>query len=198
MKKIVLVLLIVGAAYFIYYKWFKADDNNTDNNSTQPLTAVINSGVFNTSFDRLLNSYYSLKDGLVEEDTVKVNASALQLVYYADSLALNEIKGDSTGDIKNTALNFTGTIAGSSKALAAEPGIEAKRREFEMITDALYNLIRVVRYDGGKVYYLFCPMAFDDKGAYWLSNESQIRNPYFGKKMLTCGNVADSLEYRSN
>src|SRR5688500_7672155 len=101
MKKIVLVLLIVGAAYFVYYKWFKADDNNTDNNSTQPLTAVINSGVFNTSFDRLLTSYYRLKDGLVEDDTLKVNAAALQMVHYADSLALDEIKGDSTGDIKN-------------------------------------------------------------------------------------------------
>jgi Cu(I)/Ag(I) efflux system membrane fusion protein len=198
MKKIVFVILILGAAYFVYYKWFKAEDNNTDTDSTQPLTAQINSGVFNTSFDLLLNSYYSLKDGLVAEDTVKVNLAAVQMVQFADSLALDEIKGDSTGDIKNTALNFTGTISGSSKALAAETGLEAKRKEFEMITDALYNLIRVVRYDGNKVYYLFCPMAFNDKGAYWLSNESQIRNPYFGKKMLTCGNVADSLDYRSN
>lgn len=198
MKKILLVVLIVGAAVLVYYKWFKADKSNPDADSTKPLTASIDSDVFNASFNRLLTSYYGLKDGLVEEDTVKVNAAALQMVEHADSLALNEIKGDSTGDIKNTALNFTGTIVGSSKALVAEAGIEAKRREFEMITDALYNLIRVVRYDGNKVYYLFCPMAFDDKGAYWLSHESQIRNPYFGKKMLTCGNVADSLDYRTN
>lgn len=198
MKKIVFVVLILGAAYFVYYKWFRADDSNTDTDSSQPLTVQINSGVFNTSFDQLLNSYYSLKDGLVAEDTLKVNAAATQMIQFADSLALNEIKGDSTGAIKSTAMNFTGTIAGSSKALVTETGLEAKRKEFEMITDALYNLIRVVRYDGNKVYYLFCPMAFDDKGAYWLSNESQIKNPYFGKKMLTCGNVADSLDYRTN
>jgi hypothetical protein len=36
-------------------------------------------------------------------------------------------------------------------------------------------------------------MAFDDKGAYWLSAESEIKNPYFGKKMLECGEVTDSL-----
>jgi Cu(I)/Ag(I) efflux system membrane fusion protein len=198
MKKILLVVLILGAAYLVYWKWFKGEDNNAGTDSTQPLTVQINSGVFNISFDKMLNSYYSLKDGLVAEDTVKVNSAASQLVQFADSLALDEIKGDSTGDIKSTALNFTGTIAGSSKALAAEPTLEAKRKEFEMITDALYNLIRVVKYDGNKVYYLFCPMAFDDKGAYWLSNESQIRNPYFGKKMLTCGNVVDSLHYGGN
>jgi Cu(I)/Ag(I) efflux system membrane fusion protein len=198
MKKIVFVVLVLGAAYLVYWKWFKADESNTGTDTTQPLTVQINSSVFNTSFDQMLNSYYNLKDGLVAEDTVKVNAAAAALIQYADSLAVDEIKGDSTGDIKNTALNFTGTISGSSKALVAEATLEAKRKEFEMITEALYNLIRVVRYDGNKVYYLYCPMAFDDKGAYWLSNESEIKNPYFGKKMLTCGSVADSLDYRSN
>ncbi|HQE11916.1 MAG TPA: hypothetical protein PLQ78_04150 [Flavipsychrobacter sp.] len=43
------------------------------------------------------------------------------------------------------------------------------------------------------VYRQYCPMAFNDKGAYWLSNEEKIMNPYFGKKMLTCGEVTDTL-----
>ena len=38
-------------------------------------------------------------------------------------------------------------------------------------------------------------MAFDNKGAYWLSEEKEIRNPYFGSKMLTCGETADSVDY---
>jgi Cu(I)/Ag(I) efflux system membrane fusion protein len=41
-------------------------------------------------------------------------------------------------------------------------------------------------------------MAFDNKGAYWLSNVSEIKNPYFGEKMLTCGSVQDSLYYGKN
>ncbi len=41
----------------------------------------------------------------------------------------------------------------------------------------------------GKLYKQFCPMALDNKGAYWLSKEEKIRNPYFGDKMLTCGEV---------
>jgi Cu(I)/Ag(I) efflux system membrane fusion protein len=39
-------------------------------------------------------------------------------------------------------------------------------------------------------------MAFNDKGAYWLSNISKIKNPYYGKKMLTCGEVAQELRYK--
>jgi Cu(I)/Ag(I) efflux system membrane fusion protein len=36
-------------------------------------------------------------------------------------------------------------------------------------------------------------MAFNDKGAYWLSDKEAIRNPYFGDKMLTCGSVEETL-----
>ena len=40
-----------------------------------------------------------------------------------------------------------------------------------------------------KGYRQFCPMAFDFKGAFWLSDSEEILNPYFGEEMLTCGNV---------
>ena len=46
----------------------------------------------------------------------------------------------------------------------------------------------------GKLYYQYCPMAFNNKGAYWLSNEEAIRNPYFGDKMLKCGLVERDIE----
>jgi membrane fusion protein, copper/silver efflux system len=42
-----------------------------------------------------------------------------------------------------------------------------------------------------KVYRQFCPMAFDDKGAFWLSESDEILNPYFGDMMLNCGEVTD-------
>ena len=42
-------------------------------------------------------------------------------------------------------------------------------------------------------YVQHCPMAFDNAGANWLSEESAIRNPYFGDAMLTCGSTIDTL-----
>jgi len=98
--------------------------------------------------------------------------------------------------IKETARSFSETITGSALGLAGEKNIEDKRREFEMISDALWSLTRTVKYQGEKVYYQFCPMAFENKGAYWLSKEVNIRNPYFGEHMLTCGSTQDSLEYK--
>lgn len=160
-----------------------------------PLSISENSGSFNESFSQLLQSYFSLKDAFIESDTVKVNAAAGGLMQYADSLHVNEIKGDSSGTITETAKIFSATISSSAQALAAEKGIEDKRKEFETLSDALWNLTRTVRFDKQTVYYVYCPMALDNKGAYWLSDKKEIRNPYFGSKMLNCGEIADSVHY---
>jgi hypothetical protein len=160
-----------------------------------PITASSLSAPFNESFAKLLNSYFEMKDAFVESDTIKVNAAAAGLLLTTDALKINDIRGDSTGTIKETAQVFATTINNSAKALMAENNIDDKRREFNMISDALWSLTRTVRYDMEKVYYQYCPMAFDNAGAYWMSRTSQINNPYFGEKMLRCGEVTDSLDY---
>ena len=47
---------------------------------------------------------------------------------------------------------------------------------------------------GGPLYELFCPMAFDYKGATWLQRDPEVRNPYFGTAMSTCGEVNQQLK----
>ncbi|MCI5144851.1 MAG: DUF3347 domain-containing protein, partial [Candidatus Electrothrix sp. AR3] len=39
----------------------------------------------------------------------------------------------------------------------------------------------------------FCPMAFGNAGATWLSPSEEINNPYFGQMMLRCGEVRQQL-----
>jgi membrane fusion protein, copper/silver efflux system len=46
-------------------------------------------------------------------------------------------------------------------------------------------------------YLAFCPMAFDSKGAYWLQTEKPISNPYFGTKMLRCGEIKETFDQHS-
>jgi len=69
-----------------------------------------------------------------------------------------------------------------------------KQREFfvgltEETTKILKNDIK-----SGKIHQQFCPMAFDGKGGYWLSDSNEIRNPYFGDVMLACGEVTQVLK----
>lgn len=156
-----------------------------------------NPAQFNTDFANMLNNYYHLKDGLVlSNDTTAytVDGFAKLLVQNADSLKISDIAVDSLS--KTTAKTYLQSIAADAKALVEEKLLEEKRKSFSTITESMYELIRIVRYDQQKVYYINCPMAFNDKGANWLNNTDDIKNPYFGRKMLTCGVVNDSLDYK--
>ncbi|MEJ7828190.1 MAG: DUF3347 domain-containing protein [Segetibacter sp.] len=160
----------------------------------QPLKQSKNSAAFNSAFQTLLTNYYHLKDALVAtNDTMAVNSARL-LIANADSLKMDELKADSS--IVEMAEGYLQSISAEAKALVAEPKIEEKRKSFQMISDNMYDLVRSVRFDQQIVYHQYCPMAFNDAGAYWLSNTSDIKNPYFGKKMLTCGEIKDSVDFR--
>jgi Cu(I)/Ag(I) efflux system membrane fusion protein len=43
------------------------------------------------------------------------------------------------------------------------------------------------------IYVVYCPMAFDNKGAHWLSEGEAVANPYFGQSMLGCGDIQKKL-----
>jgi Protein of unknown function (DUF3347) len=195
MKKVILPIVIVVVAGLAAYQFILKKDAKPEGEKQKPITMQENTGAFNQSYATLLSTYFQVKDALVASDTAKATATALALATAADSLKVTEIQGDSSGKLKEVATVFAGTISGSAKGLAGEQDIKGKRKEFEMIADAMWNLTRSVRYGGQKVYWQYCPMAFDNKGAYWLSNERDIKNPYFGAQMLNCGSVEDSLDY---
>jgi len=178
----------------------KAAENTAPDNIP---AASKNSDAFNQSFEKLLASYYALKDAMVEYDTAAANASSREIANYANSLQTDEIKTDATGAVRETAKNYTGTINSAANGLLKKNNIQEKKKEFQVISDAMYGLAGTVKYDRQIIYHQRCPMAFnDDTEAFWLSNNSNIVNPYLGKKhpkykaaMLECGEVKDSLGF---
>jgi hypothetical protein len=161
-----------------------------------PLGKSKNSEAFNVSFKILLSDYYALKNQFIAEDSVKVDAAAKKLMASADSLQLKELKADS--GLVQTAKSYVDAVSGDLKAVLAAKNLTGKRRAFSNASENFYNLARVVQYDREIIYHQHCPMAFEDNqpDAYWLSNSANIKNPYLPKKMLECGDVPDSLDYR--
>ena len=72
--------------------------------------------------------------------------------------------------------------------------IEAQRAAYSGMSKDMIELIKKEGLSGGELYVAFCPMAFNDKGAAWISTSKEIRNPYFGEKMLTCGEVKETID----
>ena len=70
---------------------------------------------------------------------------------------------------------------------------EHQREHFISLSKNMYELIKTAK-PAETVYYQFCPMANDGKGANWLSKESVIKNPYYGSQMLSCGKVVETIK----
>lgn len=138
----------------------------------------------------VFNAYVALKEAFVASDPAKVKAEAtttLKSLTNADMKLL-------TGAAHNDWMTYLSGLEGALKKIEASADIEEQRKLFVDVTDNLYKSIKAFGLGGATAYYEFCPMAFDNQGAHWLSNEEKIRNPYFGDKMLTCGNVQEKLQ----
>jgi Cu(I)/Ag(I) efflux system membrane fusion protein len=131
-----------------------------------------------------------LKDALVDSDPDKVKSeavSASQAVGQVDMKLL-------TGQAHDEWMAHVSPISDALKEIENNSDLESQRKAFSVLSDNLYKSIKAFGLGGKEAFYEFCPMAFNNEGAYWLSDSEQIRNPYFGDKMLTCGVVKEKLQ----
>lgn len=86
------------------------------------------------------------------------------------------------------------SIAANAAKITTAGDIEAQRTIYSILSNDFIALVKKSGVSSGELYVDFCPMALNDKGAYWLSSNKDIRNPYFGDKMMTCGEVKETIQ----
>lgn len=116
--------------------------------------------------------YIHLKTALVNSDPAAVQNGA--------GMLSNSFENDNK--IKETA-----------KAIAATEDLEKQRELFSTLTAQLEGMLKGAL-ASGELYKQYCPMAFNNTGGYWFSDKKEIRNPYFGDKMLKCGSVKEIIK----
>jgi len=145
---------------------------------------------FRKQLEGVFINYVALKEALVASDAEKTQQKASetsQALADADMTLLS-------GAAHNDWMQYLSEMEQSLNTIKSESEIETQREAFSTLSDNLYKSIKAFGLAGSTAYYEYCPMAFDDKGAYWLSDASKIRNPYFGDKMLSCGEVKEKLQ----
>lgn len=75
--------------------------------------------------------------------------------------------------------------------------IEKQREIFSDLSNQMIEIAETFGLKIETVYVAYCPMALGDKGAFWLSEKEEINNPYFGDKMLRCGEVKKKIRTQS-
>lgn len=152
------------------------DGMNNAAQETNQLTAV---------FD----SYFSLKDALVKTDGNVASAKAKDL-----ETAINSVKMDKLPmNVHTVWMKVLNDLKEDAEHINGTKDIAHQRDHFMSLSKNMYDLIKVSK-PAETVYYQFCPMANDGKGANWLSKESGVKNPYYGSQMLTCGKTVETIK----
>lgn len=144
---------------------------------------------FEKQFKPLLDSYFELKDALVASDAPKVSQKAQLFLKLVNNVSVSDLSAEAKMQWQQHQKNLT---AHATK-IQESSDLETQRKQFDFLSQSLIKGVIKLGIHHAALYIQHCPMAFDNKGADWLSKEKKVLNPYFGKKMLTCGYVKDSL-----
>lgn len=127
----------------------------------------------NDNTNILFEGYLKIKKALIQSNAATVQMEAGKI------LATMEY---SNNDLKTITQDLVDT-----------DNLEEQRQLFSNFTTAMEVVLKA-DLNNGTIYKQFCPMAFSNKGGYWFSEVSEIRNPYYGEMMLTCGTVKETIQ----
>lgn len=137
--------------------------------------SIQNSFAQNTS---LLPLYFDMKDALVADNSALAATKAGEFV-----------KEFTTVDFSKLSQNDHDALLKGATHISESKDIKHQREHFAAFSNSMIALAKVTKLSPQPVYQLYCPM----KKSSWLSNEKSVKNPYYGKAMLTCGSVTKTL-----
>ncbi|WP_289029614.1 efflux RND transporter periplasmic adaptor subunit [uncultured Algoriphagus sp.] len=136
---------------------------------------------FSKGFNQLADYYFELKNQLAS-DQWKVDKKIWAGIRNSLKLMENERKTTIQPSV------WLGVLSDLEKS----KGIKEARVNFNSLSELILEANETYGLANRVVYKDYCPMAFGDEGAYWLSEKKEILNPYFGASMLTCGEVKET------
>ncbi len=123
---------------------------------------------------QVYQSYLHIKDALVASNPEKAAIHARELAESAETEHYDQLSSIAAD------ISITGDL-------------EEQRAIFSDLSEVMIEELKSSGAKVGGAYLQFCPMAFDDRGANWISDKKEIRNPYFGDEMLKCGKVVETI-----
>ncbi|MDQ1162045.1 hypothetical protein QE422_002413 [Chryseobacterium sp. SORGH_AS 447] len=128
---------------------------------------------------KLYQNYIAIKSALASDDADKTSKAASEFIKTASAV-----------DYKKVSEGNLNILRKDATAISEARSITTQRETFMNLSDNMIALAKEYKLSDSPVYVQYCPMADGS----WLSDESKIANPYYGKSMLTCGNVKSTIK----
>jgi hypothetical protein len=159
--------------FFIFTGLVIACNNHTASDTDKTANNV---QIKNDTISKIYDRYIRLKDALINSDSRSASTAATELAN-----ALDNIKGcENTTAIVNE--------------IGKSAGIKEQRIKFVRLNSDIVPMMKNAKLSSGSIFVMYCPMADDGKGGYWLSSNKEVRNPYYGKEMIDCGEVKEEIQ----
>lgn len=138
-----------------------------------------------SSLAKVLPLYYDISNALVNGDAAKASSKAFDFVKAINDADMNAFSGKEM----EVFMDAQKKLAQDGRKLVGAKDIEVQRNAFVDLSAHMTELIKGVQVTFDPVYEITCPM----KKASWLSSDATVKNPYFGKQMLSCGKVTGTI-----
>lgn len=169
----------------------KVDTTQVNNSSLkEPGNSNNPDPIVDASMKEMVSQYLMIKNALANDNSKDAASAGNAFVESMGKMGITSLSPDKKivwDDINDDAKEHGEHIGKNGD------NIEHQRGHFDMLSKDMYDMVKA--FGGGQTLYKdFCPMYNDNKGAFWLSEIKEIKNPYLGEKMLTCGTVKEEIK----
>ena len=190
MKNIFVITVLVLAFMVHSGTMIIAQGKNEHHNKKETTIDKTKDGMVSASIKEIVEHYLHLKNALANDNTKDAAAAGKEIV-----IAMGKLdKSLLTAEQKKLYEDVEDDAREHAEHIGENAGnIKHQREHFDILSNDVYDLVKA--FGSGQVLYKdFCPMYNDKKGAIWLSEFKEIKNPYYGKKMLTCGSIKEEIK----
>lgn len=174
MKRTIIIALFIG---LVACQGTKTDNDYSADSNKISQNEIVSAKLEIATTKQIITGYLKIKDALVNTDAKKA-------AYAAEEILFNLEQNDS---------KVVNQLLEEVQLIAKTKDVQEQRIYFEGLSSNIYTLAKNTQTEID-LYQQYCPMAFDNTGAYWVSDNEKVFNPYFGDKMLRCGKVTEVIE----
>jgi hypothetical protein len=133
----------------------------------------------------VLTAYFGVKNALTTDNNEATKSKAKELLAAVTAVQT----GSLTAEQKTLWTSYADKLSFDSRHISESAAIDHQREHFASLSKNMIEVVKGLKLNTAVVYQQYCPM----KKSSWLSESAAIRNPYYGKQMLTCGKTTETL-----
>jgi len=138
----------------------------------------------------VLQAYFALTDALAKDQSDSAQIAAGTLFEAIEKVPMDKLSAEQ----HKVWMQHYKKMSADAEHIKATADIGHQREHFATLSANMSKLLKAADHQESNLYIQFCPMTAGGKGAYWISEQQKISNPYMGKRMPTCGRTAEVLK----